>query len=69
MERRLAENPLIDQLFKHRGRPNALDFISRSSGLFYELTTDNLSTLARHLARSSVDPTRIAKYNMWTYGK
>ncbi|AQX80973.1 hypothetical protein BWO91_14270 [Plantibacter flavus] len=37
-----------------------------SSGLFYELTTDNLSTLARHSKRSYVDPTRIAKYNMWT---
>jgi hypothetical protein len=69
IERRPARNPLIDELFEHRGGPNSPDFISRGSGLFYELTTNNLSTLARHLARSYVDPSRIAKYTMWFYGK
>lgn len=68
IERGLADDPLIAKHFDWKGGANAPDFISKSTGSFYEVTTTNTSTLAQHLSRWYVHVDRIAKYTMWTFG-
>jgi len=69
MERLVSQFKEIKQFFVYRGGSNAPDFVGKSNQLFYELTTTNPSTIANHLGRWYVDPSRIAQYVNWIFGK
>ena len=50
--------------FDHVGGSSPVDFVGKSDGLGYDVTTDTASTLAKHLARPELEASRIAKYTM-----
>jgi RHS repeat-associated protein len=69
MERAVKRDADVAEHFEHIGGNSPVDFIGRSDGLGYEMTTDTPSTLARHLARPGVDATRIATYSMRRFAR
>jgi len=64
MERAVAEDDEILEHFQHLGGNSPVDFVGKSDGLGYEMTTDTPSTLMRHVARPDVDAGRLATYSM-----
>ena len=62
LERDVAANPAVRELFEYAGQRADPDFILTTTRSAYELTTSNAGTIVRHLARTYVDPGRLISY-------
>jgi RHS repeat-associated protein len=62
LERAVAEDPAVEDLFQYVGQKAGPDFVLRATGSAWELTTNNAGTIAAHLARGVVDIGRLISY-------
>lgn len=68
LERYVASLPEVEVYFLHVGAPGMPDFVAYANRKTYEVTTDNQSTINKHLRRWYVSADRIATYRQWQYG-
>ena len=62
LERDVARDPAVMDELEHVGGAGRPDFTD-AAGRGYEVTTSNPGTVAAHLLRDYVDPTRLATYD------